>query len=170
LGLQVDWTDAFRNPFCGQQAAHIDSTFSTTFGSWPTDNTFVTGGSSFSGSLLGEAITASLDGGGTPRVGAAAGVDVNVSSGLQSLIVTPVVLEGGRVIVPLVVMRTADVAPGTFVVDDVAVQVLLLEFINDQTINLGRGYDGALTLTAASNEVGAPVTGSLQADLVQVGF
>lgn len=157
-----EWQEPFRLPFCAAPAGAVDITFSTTFGSWVTDNTFATGTGTLAGTLAG----APLNG---TQVGAAAGVDVNVPGGDQSLIVGAVNLDDARVFAYVLVVDTDDFVPGVVLpVNDARVQLVLFDTVDGS--NQGRAYDGTLTFTEASTAPGAPVVGTVHGELIQIGF
>lgn len=159
-----DWLEPFRLPFCAAPAGFIDVSFATTFGSFPTADTTATGDGTFSGTLNGVPLPVAA------TVGASAGLDGNVPDGDQSLLVGVATLADARTFFYVAIVDTDDIVPGTLPVNDARVQVVLFEAVNGANENRGRAYDGTLTFSEASTTPGAPVVGSLHAELIQIGF
>jgi hypothetical protein len=156
----ASWEEPFRQPLCVAPAGSVDITFSTTFGSWVTDDTFATGTGTFTGTLNGVPLNGA-------QVGAAAGLDVNVPGDDQSLVVGQVTLDDGRGFAYVLVVDTDDFISGfELPVNDARVQLILFE--GDQ--NRGRAYDGTLTFTEAGATDGAAIEGSVHVELIQLGF
>jgi hypothetical protein len=158
----ASWDEPFRQPFCQAPAGSVDITFSTTFGTWVTADTFTTGTGTFAGTLNGAPLNATL-------VGAAAGIDVNVPGDDQSLIVGAVNLDDARVFAYVLVVDTDDFATGfELPINDARVQLVVVNTADNSV--QGRAFDGTLTFTEAASIPGANVVGSVHAELINIGF
>jgi hypothetical protein len=170
LSSSPEWTAGFRTELCLSPAGQVNVAFNTTFGTWPTDNTFLTGTGTFAATVTGTSFQHAINENGGPFVGAAAGIDTNVPSGEQALMLGAVLDVSGRVLVPLIIVRTEDLQPNVLPIDDVRSQLLLYEIVDGQSFNIGRAYQGTLTITAGGSGTGAPVMMQASADILQLGY
>jgi hypothetical protein len=167
-----DWPNPLRAPICFPHAGAFDASFATTFGTWPTGDTMLTGDGSVGGTVNDVPFAHAVDGLGAPAVGAAVGVDPNVPDGTSTVLVQVASLSDGRIYYWVVTFRTYLFAAGTHELDDVDVQAVLLEYFpsDGSSANRGRAYGGTVTVTQGDTAVGSVVSGTLHADLIQIGF
>jgi hypothetical protein len=167
---QPEWTETTPDTLCMPPAGVMSFSFSTTFGSWPTDDAFTTGDGSFAGVVEGRTLAA-LVVDDAPAVGAAAGFDDEGRNPRRVVVIVPAAVAEDQAVVPVLSMATSRVVPGVFDVDDTSIQVLLLGIGDDGApFVIARAYAGTVALEQASTTSGELFGGQVDALLFASGF
>lgn len=133
------WDVPARPTFCTVPAGRLTGDVETTWGSWPTQDTFRTGTGHLAGSYLEQALQVT-------SVGGAAGPSGNG----EALLLVPAALLGGALVFVYVLLDPAQVAPGEIAAED-ALDCSFNAFDPNtgQSTWLAACLDGTLTLDAA---------------------
>ena len=143
------WDVPLRSSICTVPAGRVTGRFETTWGSWPTDDTFASG----TGVLEGSFRDAPLE---TSAVGGAAGLD---SDG-GPLLLIPARLVDQRLVYLYVAFDPTQLVGGELSITDV--QACTYNLYDPQTrdsTRLASCLDGTLTFDAIEPRNGAPVAG-----------
>jgi hypothetical protein len=134
------WDVPLRPSFCTVPAGHLTGDVETTWGTWPTQDTFRTGTGHVSGTYRDQALQVT-------SVGGAAGPTGNG----DVLLLVPAALLGGGLVFVYVLLDPAQVAPGEIAVED-TLDCSFNAFDPDtgEATYLATCLDGTLTLDAAA--------------------
>lgn len=170
LAAAPAWTEPYPDTICFPPAGVLSFSFATTFGSWPTDDSFATGDGAFTAVVNDETFSAVVVDG-APAVGAAAGFDDDGRDESRVVVIVPAVVGADVVVVPVVSVAVERVTPGVLPIDDAAVQVLLLGLGDGGApFVIARAYQGMVSLEAGSTAPGTAVRGRVDALVFASGF
>ncbi len=156
LDPYVDWTVPLRDELCLAQSGDLFGTFSTTWGSHPTNDYFGAGSGTFAGTYLDVPLTVTA-------VGAGAGLNPNVPDGTRSQLVLPAITDELGTVLLVVDLDTALLDDAAALsIDGGAVSATLYTF-NGAIEYLASVYDGTLSITSGPPGDGQPFVGSWSA-------
>jgi hypothetical protein len=161
-GGPPEWTSPLRDPICLSPIGQVDVSFDTTWGTVGADNPFATGTGTW---------TVRADGNDLPEtdVGSTAGDDPDAP---RVLLQTIAALEDGTLAVVFLQVEPSHYHTGAQTIDWAGVFGAL--FIYDpstmQLTLIGALGEGTVQIDEAGGTTGAPVSGHITADLVQMPF
>lgn len=149
------WDLPLRDSLCTEPIGILRGTFETTWGAWPSENVFESGGGTFEGNYRGDA-----------RVAAGVGAAAGTGDQGEAILISSQLFADGTITFVYIAADRARFAPGELLLDEgVACVFSVLDRATGAVTRLATCETGQVIFEAVAQAPGAPVRGSFRLGL-----